>query len=109
METEWISVLDAAGLPDATLTQVEVEGTDGVLLFRAGGEIFGVGARCTHAGMPLRKGQTTGAGGDVLVTCPAHGSRFRLADGRVVRPPAQRPLASYDVREVEGRIELRPR
>lgn len=109
MDAEWIAVLDGAGLPEATLTQVDVEGTDGVLLFRTGGAIFGVGARCTHAGMPLQKGRTSASGDEVLLTCPAHGSRFQLSDGRVVRPPAQRPLPSYDVREVDGRIELRPR
>jgi nitrite reductase/ring-hydroxylating ferredoxin subunit len=55
--------------------------------------------------MPLDKAKVAG----LILTCPAHGSQFRLQDGRVVRPPAQQPLPTYDVREVDGTIQLRPR
>ena len=108
MDDGWTSVLAVEDLPEARLTHAEL-GDGGVLLFRTGGEVFAVGARCTHAGMPLARGQVKVSGSDAVVTCPAHGSRFRLNDGQVVRPPAQRPLPSYDVRQVEGCIELRPR
>ena len=104
----WADVLATADVPEGALTPAEL-GDEAVLLFRTGGSIFAVAGRCTHAGMPLKTGRVAGTGDDAIVTCPAHGSRFRLADGRVLRPPAPRPLPSYDVREVEGRIELRPR
>ncbi len=55
--------------------------------------------------MPLDKARVAGG----ILTCPAHGSQFRLEDGRVVRPPAQQPLPTYEVREVDGRNQLRPR
>jgi nitrite reductase/ring-hydroxylating ferredoxin subunit len=104
----WIDVLGLAELPEATLTRVAL-GDDGVLLFRAGDEAFAIGARCTHVGMRLDKGQVAGSGADAIVTCPAHGSRFRIADGRVVRPPAQQPLPTYDTRVIDGRVQLRSR
>jgi nitrite reductase/ring-hydroxylating ferredoxin subunit len=107
-DAPWADVLAAADLPEGALTPAELDG-DAVLLFRTGGSIFAIAGRCTHAGMPLRTGQVRGTGDDAIVTCPAHGSRFRLADGKVLRPPAPRPLACYDAREVDGRIELRPR
>jgi nitrite reductase/ring-hydroxylating ferredoxin subunit len=46
-------------------------------------------------------------GVDPTVTCPAHGSMFRLADGRVMRPPAGTPVASYEARVTDGMVELR--
>ncbi len=107
-EAAWTDVLAAADLPEATLTRVTL-GDDGVLLFRTGGELFAIGARCTHAGMQLANGPVSGLGANAMVTCPAHGSRFRIADGRVLRPPAQAPLPVYDVHEVNGRLEVRSR
>jgi len=48
-------------------------------------------------------------GTDAMLTCPAHGSRFGLSDGKVRRGPASQSLTSYEAREVDGQIELRPR
>jgi nitrite reductase/ring-hydroxylating ferredoxin subunit len=103
-DTPWTDVLASTDLPEAALTRAML-GDDPVLLFRSGDSLFAIAERCTHAGMPLDKAKVASG----ILTCPAHGSQFRLEDGRVVRPPAQRPLASYDVREVDGRVELRPR
>jgi nitrite reductase/ring-hydroxylating ferredoxin subunit len=107
-EAAWTDVLAGADLPEETLTRVTL-GEDGVLLFRTGGEVFAIGARCTHAGMQLTNGPVSGVGSNAMVTCRAHGSRFRIADGRVLGPPAQAPLPTYDVHEVNGRLEVRPR
>jgi nitrite reductase/ring-hydroxylating ferredoxin subunit len=43
------------------------------------------------------------------VTCPAHGSTFRLDDGKVMRPPATKPVPVYDVKVEDGRVYIRPR
>jgi nitrite reductase/ring-hydroxylating ferredoxin subunit len=107
-DAPWVDVLAAADLPVAALTPADADGA-GILLFRSGGQVFAIAERCTHAGMPLKRASVAGEGADAILTCPAHGSRFRVADGRVVRPPAQRPLASYDARELDGRIQVRPR
>jgi nitrite reductase/ring-hydroxylating ferredoxin subunit len=104
MGDTWTDVLASGDVPEATLTRVSLA-DDAVLLFRSGDGLHAIAARCTHAGMPLDKAKVASG----ILTCPAHGSQFRLEDGRVVRPPAQRPLATYQVREVDGRIELRPR
>jgi nitrite reductase/ring-hydroxylating ferredoxin subunit/uncharacterized membrane protein len=60
-------------------------------------------AVCTHRGGPLDQGRQEGG----CVECPWHGSRFRLADGDVVRGPATQPQARFEVREVGGRVEVR--
>ena len=72
--------------------RVTVEGED-VAVFNEGGKLFAIGAACTHAGGPLEEG-TVGGG---KVTCPWHGSVFRLEDGTVQRGPAQRPVSSFRV------------
>jgi len=104
----WEAVLAADALPADRLTRVEVGGQP-ALLYRLGDAIFAIGNRCTHAGMVLDRAQVQAVGSDAIVTCPAHGSRFGLSDGKVRRGPAAQPLTCYDAREVDGQIELRAR
>lgn len=42
------------------------------------------------------------------VVCPWHGSRFCLADGRVLDGPAIVEQPHWVVREARGRITIRP-
>lgn len=57
-------------------------------------------AICTHQGC------TVGDVTDGVIACPCHGSRFAVADGAVIRGPADRPLPPVDI-AVEGtRIRL---
>ena len=48
-----------------------------LLLSRFDGEVKGVIDKCTHLGMPMRKGKVDGQ----VITCPFHGSRFDIASG----------------------------
>jgi nitrite reductase/ring-hydroxylating ferredoxin subunit len=83
------------------------EGT--VLLYRTAERIYAIGNRCTHQGAPLDRGPIRVGGSLSTVTCPAHGSVFRLEDGAVVRGPAREAVSAYDVRVSSGTIELRQR
>ena len=56
--------------------------------------------RCCPRGGPLDRGEVA----DGCVTCPWHGSTFRLEDGSVVRGPAAYPQPAYDVRVLDGGI-----
>ena len=77
-----------------------------VLLVREdGGGIAAIHDRCSHRGCSL----ATGAVSDGVVECSCHGSRFRLADGELLRGPATAPQPAFDARERDGRIEVRPR
>ena len=55
-------------------------------------------AVCTHQGCTL-----DGVSGG-LISCPCHGSEFRVADGSVRRGPADRPLTEYPVQVKDGGI-----
>ncbi|XAS64514.1 Rieske (2Fe-2S) protein [Micrococcaceae bacterium Sec5.8] len=100
--SQWTPVLDDGDLPDGGHRKVEV-GKVSVLLYRSGSAIKALDSMCSHMGGPLDKGEIA----DGCVTCPWHGSMFRLNDGSVVRGPATRPQPAYEIRISEGRIELR--
>src|SRR5918992_580900 len=74
-----------------------------VLLYRKGATIHALSDRCTHRGCSLSDGETDGS----AVTCPCHGSRFRLEDGHVIQGPAIAPAKSFQVRERNGKVEVR--
>lgn len=74
-----------------------------VLIVRDGDGIHALDDRCTHRGGPLHEGEVA----DGCVTCPWHGSRFRLADGSVERGPASSPQPLYETRVADGKVEVR--
>lgn len=73
--------------------RVSVDGTP-VAVFNVDGKLLGIGARCTHVGGPLERGQVRGG----VVTCPLHGSQFELSSGHVVLGPATQPVQAYRIR-----------
>jgi nitrite reductase/ring-hydroxylating ferredoxin subunit len=104
----WRAVLAYDELPERRSTRVMLDEVP-VMLYRADDRIYAIGARCTHMGAPLERGPVKIGGSLATVTCPAHGSTFRLEDGAVVRGPATRPVPAFDVRVEDGSIELRGR
>lgn len=101
---DWADAGAAADVGDGALVRVEVAGQP-VLLVRSGGRLAALGAMCSHYGAPLEDGELV----DGCVVCPWHASRFRLSDGAVERGPATAPQPAYDVRERDGRVEVRAR
>jgi nitrite reductase/ring-hydroxylating ferredoxin subunit len=102
--TEWRQALADAALGEGERRLVEVDGV-GVLLVRDGGQVHALSNRCCHRGGPLHEGELSGG----EITCPWHGSTFRLEDGSVVRGPAAYPQPVYDARVSDGTIEVRTR
>jgi nitrite reductase/ring-hydroxylating ferredoxin subunit/uncharacterized membrane protein len=97
---KWIA-LDLGGLPDIPQggpTKLKA-GINELAVIREGDRILALHAVCAHAGGPLAEG--TIVGGDRL-ECPWHGSRYKLADGHVVRGPAMYDQPAYDVRRAES-------
>jgi nitrite reductase/ring-hydroxylating ferredoxin subunit len=105
---DWIEVAPSPQLTDRKPVRVEVDDST-VLLVRSGDQVFAIGNQCTHQGAALDRGVVRIAGSVRTVTCPAHGSSFRLDDGKVMRPPATKPIPVYDVKVEDGRVFVRPR
>jgi nitrite reductase/ring-hydroxylating ferredoxin subunit/uncharacterized membrane protein len=100
---EWTDALEADSLEEATPTVAEAGGAR-VLLYRRGTQIYAISDVCPHAAGPLHEGTVDD---DLCVTCPWHGSRFRLSDGRAVHGPASAPAALYQARVEHGTVQVR--
>jgi nitrite reductase/ring-hydroxylating ferredoxin subunit len=104
----WTAVMPESELPEGKLVRSSADGID-IVLYRTPDRIYALSNTCTHRGGPLDRGPVRATGASPIVTCPWHGSQFRLEDGRVMRGPATAPEPAFLVRVEEGRIEVRPR
>jgi nitrite reductase/ring-hydroxylating ferredoxin subunit/uncharacterized membrane protein len=59
--------------------------------------------RCTHKGGPLADGALVCG----TVQCPWHGSQFDVTTGQVKAGPAEKPIETYPVALVDGRLQMR--
>jgi 3-phenylpropionate/trans-cinnamate dioxygenase ferredoxin subunit len=106
-----VDLMGVDEVPDGTMKMGHVDGTDLVVVVNSGGAIRAFQGICTHEYFELDKGFLT-AGGSIgpngrpagTLTCALHLSRFDLADGEPLDPPAEIPLASYPVVIEGGRV-----
>jgi nitrite reductase/ring-hydroxylating ferredoxin subunit len=103
----WIPVLSLHELPDRRPTHVDLE-IGAILVVRDGERLFAIGNRCSHQGASLHRGLIRFSGSLKTVRCPAHGSEFDLADGRVLRGPATQRVPTFEARAHGDTIEVRP-
>jgi nitrite reductase/ring-hydroxylating ferredoxin subunit len=101
-DSAWHDVLAESELAEGEPRCVTVDEVD-VLVVRQGGELFALSNRCAHRGGPLHDGEVA----DGCVTCPWHGSVFRLSDGSVERGPSAYPQPVWEIRASGGRVEVR--
>jgi nitrite reductase/ring-hydroxylating ferredoxin subunit/uncharacterized membrane protein len=101
---EWTPTIAASDLAEGESVCALADGTP-VLLVRSDGVVRAVHDRCSHRGGALHEGEIENG----CVTCPLHGSVFRLEDGAVERGPATGPQPTFEVRENGGRLEVRRR
>ena len=100
--TKWIrldlgDLADLTALAEATPMKLRA-GINDLVVVRIGDTVHAMHAVCAHAGGPLDKGEVV----DGCLQCPWHGSRFRLADGHVVRGPAVYDQPAYEIRPADG-------
>lgn len=100
--SEWTQLFSLEELPEGSPTTASVEGVT-LLLYRTGPKVVAIHNRCTHRGAPLHEGECDGR----TVTCPWHGSIFRLETGEIVRGPAIAPQPRFEVRVTDGKVEVR--
>ena len=99
---DWTSVVAFDQIADGKVLAAQA-GDREVLLYREDEEIYALDGLCSHAGARLGLGKCE----DGIITCPWHGSQFRLKDGTVNRGPAcfEQPVLS--ARIVSGQVEVR--
>jgi nitrite reductase/ring-hydroxylating ferredoxin subunit len=97
----WHYLMVAADLPEGTPVR-QLVGEVPVVAVRTAGRVHVLADRCSHMSGPLSDGDLT----DGCLSCPWHGSAFRVADGSVARGPATAPQPAFEVREVGGAIQV---
>jgi 3-phenylpropionate/trans-cinnamate dioxygenase ferredoxin subunit len=95
-----IDLLALDEVPDGTMKMAWVDGTDPVLVVHAEGRLAAYQGICSHEYFELDKGFLTAGS----ITCALHLSRFDLATGDPLDPPADQPIARYEVVVEDGRI-----
>jgi len=90
----------ADDLAPGTMQMAWVDGTEPVLLVNVDGIVSAVQGICSHEYFELDKGFLTAG----TLTCALHLSRFELASGEPLDPPADEPLAVYPISVENGRI-----
>jgi 3-phenylpropionate/trans-cinnamate dioxygenase ferredoxin subunit len=97
-----IDLLGEDELAEGEMRMVWVEGSDPVLVVHVNGDFHALQGTCSHEYFELDRGFLTAG----TLTCALHLSRFDLEDGEPLDPPAELPLAVYDVVVVEGRVTI---
>ena len=97
----WHYLMRAADVPDGMPVR-QMLGEVPVVVVRVNGVVRVLADRCSHMSGPLSGGDLDGGG----LTCPWHGSSFRVADGSVGRGPATAPQPVFQVREVGGALQV---
>jgi nitrite reductase/ring-hydroxylating ferredoxin subunit len=101
VEPGWHYLMKAAELPDGKPVR-RMLGEVPVVAVRVNGRVSVLADRCSHMSGPLSGGDLDGG----CLTCPWHGSVFRVADGSVARGPATAPQPAFQVREVAGAFQV---
>jgi 3-phenylpropionate/trans-cinnamate dioxygenase ferredoxin component len=108
-----VDLLGLDEVPEGSIKMAFVDATDQVVVVHANGVIRAFQGICTHEYFELDKGFLTGGGSPGpdgrpagTLTCALHLSRFDLATGEALDPPAELPLATYDVVIEDGRVML---
>src|ERR1700733_1287509 len=101
IEPGWHHLASLAGLPEGKPVRKMV-GEVPVVAVRTGDQVQVLADRCSHMSGPLSDGQLA----DGCLTCPWHGSVFRLADGGVTRGPATAPQPAFQARVVGETVQV---
>jgi nitrite reductase/ring-hydroxylating ferredoxin subunit/uncharacterized membrane protein len=101
--SEWTRVAAPAEITEAPRRVLAGETPVVVLRHRDG--IVALDARCPHRGGPMDEGEVR----DGCITCPWHGSVFRVDDGALVQGPSTVDLPVYPCRVTDDAVEVRAR
>jgi nitrite reductase/ring-hydroxylating ferredoxin subunit len=100
-ESAFQPALPLIDLPEGRMRACQIGGRE-ILICHTREGVFALDNVCSHAYARMTEGSLRAT----RLICPLHGACFDVRDGRVLAPPAQRPLATHTVRLVAGVIEV---
>ncbi len=98
----WIEVCAAADLDREDVIRFDHGKKTYALIRDLEGKLYATDGICTHGNTHLANGLVKGK----IIECPKHNGRFNLEDGSPARAPICRGLATYPLRETNGRLFL---
>ncbi|MEI7989426.1 MAG: non-heme iron oxygenase ferredoxin subunit [Chloroflexota bacterium] len=98
---DFIEIADTDEIHDGDRLVFEIDNQP-IIIFRASGKLYAISGVCSHENESLEDGDLE----ETKITCPAHGARFDIRDGRVLTLPAVVSLQTYPIREADGTIEI---
>jgi nitrite reductase/ring-hydroxylating ferredoxin subunit len=101
VEPGWHDLMPAVELPDRSPVK-RLVGEVPVVVIRDGRQVHVLAGRCSHLSGPLFEGKLA----DGCLTCPWHGSVFRVSDGAVTRGPATAPQPVFQARVAGDVIQV---
>ncbi len=104
----WHDLCPLDDLPDGHLARRQL-GYLSLLALRQGETVHVLSDHCAHLGGPLHQGRVVTVHGALCVTCPWHGSTFRLDDGAVMHGPATARQPAFESRITDSAwVQVRP-
>ena len=94
--SEFVKAANTSDVPDPGKQLIEVDERL-VVLLHVDGAFYCIDDVCTHDGGPLAEGTLCGH----ELSCPRHGAKFDIRDGRATAMPATENTAAHEVK-VEG-------
>ncbi|HEY0717701.1 MAG TPA: Rieske 2Fe-2S domain-containing protein [Streptosporangiaceae bacterium] len=111
----WQDLLPLAELTQGAPVKVML-GEVPLFVLRDGGQVHVLANKCSHMSGPLSEGELSegelsvgelaGDREDRCITCPWHGSVFRVSDGTVVHGPATADQPAFETRVQEGIVQV---
>lgn len=99
--SDFQTVARADEIEPGEMRQVRV-GRKRICVLNVEGEFFAIDDTCTHEEASLCEGELFGD----IVECPLHGAAFNVRTGEVEAFPAVVPVETYQVRIVDGEIQV---
>ena len=98
---EFVEVCSVEDLPSGERLFVDIDGLP-IVVFQVAGKYFAIADVCSHDNGPLGDGDLDG----FEVSCPRHGARFDIRNGKACMLPAVENIPAYPARVVAGKIEI---
>jgi nitrite reductase/ring-hydroxylating ferredoxin subunit/uncharacterized membrane protein len=101
VEPGWHELMPLESLEDSKASRAML-GEVPLLVVRDRSQVRVLADRCAHMSGPLSDGEIAGG----CVTCPWHGSVFRIEGGGVVHGPATAPQPAFETRVRDGMVQV---
>lgn len=99
--SDFQKALPLTDIPPGSMRPVTVSGREIVICHTKDG-VFALDNICSHAHARMCEGRLRAT----RIVCPLHGASFDIRDGKVLGPPATQPLSIFQVRVVDGTVEV---